>query len=450
MTSLKKLALQGAFWTFLGYGLTQTLRFLANVILTRLLLPEYFGLMALINTFRQGLELFSDVGIGQNIVQSPRGDDPVFLDTAWTIQVARGCLIWGLCCLIALPISNFYQEPQIIKILPVISLANVFAALASVRLHSLNRHLQLRKSTLFIVAERIISLSIMIGLAWIYPNIWALVIGTVFAGIFRMVGSYIVCPGPRHQVLLDSKSRREIIEFGRWIFLSSIIVFLASQSDRLILGKLVSLKVLGVYSIAYALASIPEQLMKQISMRVIFPLISRQDNLPRPQLRENVIRHRGKLLLSSFIVFIVLVGFGDKIIEFLYDERYQAAGWMLPILALGNWFTMLYYTSNACLLGLGKPMYNAQSRFARLIVIIFGLIVGFRSIGILGAVIVIALSDLPSYLVLQYGLHKEKMSFVQQDLKLTIALVSLLLVVLGGRWLVNLGTPFSTLGLDGV
>ena len=57
------------------------MRLISNLILTRLLVPELFGLMALVNTFIQGLFLFSDVGIATSIIRSPRGDDPVFLNT---------------------------------------------------------------------------------------------------------------------------------------------------------------------------------------------------------------------------------------------------------------------------------------------------------------------------------------------------------------------------------
>ncbi|MFM6205833.1 oligosaccharide flippase family protein, partial [Planktothrix sp.] len=90
MTSLSKKAIQGTIWTLFGYGGSQVLRFGGNLILTRLLVPELFGLMALVNTFITGLNLFSDVGIRPSIIRSQRGDDPEFLNTAWTIQVFRG------------------------------------------------------------------------------------------------------------------------------------------------------------------------------------------------------------------------------------------------------------------------------------------------------------------------------------------------------------------------
>ncbi|MFM6402608.1 oligosaccharide flippase family protein, partial [Planktothrix sp.] len=107
MTSLSKKAIQGTIWTLFGYGGSQVLRFGGNLILTRLLVPELFGLMALVNTFITGLNLFSDVGIRPSIIRSQRGDDPEFLNTAWTIQVFRGLGLWIICLLITVPLAKF-------------------------------------------------------------------------------------------------------------------------------------------------------------------------------------------------------------------------------------------------------------------------------------------------------------------------------------------------------
>jgi hypothetical protein len=90
--SLNRLALSGVIWTIAGYGASQVMRFGGNLILTRLLLPEYFGLMALVNIPIIGLQLFSDVGIIPSIVQNKRGDEPGFYNTAWTLQIVRGIL----------------------------------------------------------------------------------------------------------------------------------------------------------------------------------------------------------------------------------------------------------------------------------------------------------------------------------------------------------------------
>jgi hypothetical protein len=63
-----------------------------DLILTRLLFPEAFGLMALVQVFMGGLQMFSDLGVNMSIIQSKRGEDPDFLNTAWTFQILRGLI----------------------------------------------------------------------------------------------------------------------------------------------------------------------------------------------------------------------------------------------------------------------------------------------------------------------------------------------------------------------
>jgi O-antigen/teichoic acid export membrane protein len=91
-------AMRGGALTAGAYAAAQAARLAANLILARLLFPEAFGVMALVTVFLVGLAMFSDVGIGPAISQSERGDDPAFLNTAWTINVVRGGLLWLMSC----------------------------------------------------------------------------------------------------------------------------------------------------------------------------------------------------------------------------------------------------------------------------------------------------------------------------------------------------------------
>ena len=100
-TGLMGRALRGSALTAGSFAITQGLRLASNLVLTRLLFPEAFGLMALVSVVVVGLQMFSDTGVGPAISRSPRGDDSTFLDTAWTINLIRGVLRWGLTCALA-------------------------------------------------------------------------------------------------------------------------------------------------------------------------------------------------------------------------------------------------------------------------------------------------------------------------------------------------------------
>ncbi|HJV94926.1 MAG TPA: oligosaccharide flippase family protein, partial [Albitalea sp.] len=106
-TTLRQRVIHAGSWAVGGHVLGQAIRLGGNLILTRLLVPEAFGLMAIVYVLMIGFALFSDLGIGANIVQNPRGEDPSFLNTAWTVQIVRGIVIWVLSLLsaVALPVA---------------------------------------------------------------------------------------------------------------------------------------------------------------------------------------------------------------------------------------------------------------------------------------------------------------------------------------------------------
>src|SRR5258706_9299249 len=105
---LQRRVVSGSVWTIAGYGAGQVLRLAGNLVLARLLYPEAFGLMALVSVFLQGLAMFSDIGIGPSIIQSRRGDELAFLNTAWTIQVVRGIVLWVVSMAGAAPFAAWY------------------------------------------------------------------------------------------------------------------------------------------------------------------------------------------------------------------------------------------------------------------------------------------------------------------------------------------------------
>jgi O-antigen/teichoic acid export membrane protein len=139
----------------------------------------------------------------------------------------------------------------------------------------------------------------------------------------------------------------------------------------------------------------------------------------------------------------LLISFGDIVIDKLYDERYEQATWMMPILGIGVWFSVLFYTLSPVLLAIGKPWYLSQSNLARLMAIGFGLPLGFSLMGVFGAIATVALSDLPSFLVLQYGLIREKLACIVQDLLATTLFIGVLAVILVIRSYSGLGLPLD-------
>ena len=442
--TLKKQAISGTVWTIFGYGTSQSLRLGSNLILTRLLVPELFGLMALVNVFLIGLNLFSDVGIFPSIIQNKRGEEAQFLNTAWTVQVIRGFALWAGCLLIAFPVAQFYEEPRLQLLLPVMGLNSIFNGFNSTNLPILQRRMEIGKLIRFELGTQIIALVVMVTWAWISPSIWALVGGNLVAAVAEMLWSHRLRKFTP-SFAWDKEVIAELTSFGKWIFISTAMTFLASEIDRLVLGKLFTLEMLSFYIIAFTFADIPRQIIGKLSFQVLYPVIVKYASLPRKALRAKTLKPRWLMLLGQAIAVTLLVSFGDFIITLLYDARYVQATWILPILALGLWPLMLSITSDKALLAIGSPNYAAWGNFYKFIYMAIALPLGFHLYGVLGAVIAIAFNDLPFYALTSYGLYREQLSVFKQDIAATLILLGLIGAVLAIRYNLRLGLPIDAI-----
>lgn len=434
---------RGVIWTTAGYGAGQIMRLGAIIIIARLLAPEIFGIMAIINSVRTGLDLISDVGIGQNVVQNKNADDPTFWNTAWSLQLIRGGILFVVCLAAAIPLAHFYDTSILMLAVPVSALYFLISSLNSVGIFLVQRRLQLAKLNLFETTVEFVSAFAHVVLAYFSPTLWALVVGGLTASVARMIGSYFLVPGLQHRFFISKNYAAQIFGFGKWIFISSIVYFFSMNFDRLYLGKVAPLAALGIYGLARSLADPLGAIVMRLGSYVVFPAIAASANAPRYQLRSRISASRLKLLLVAALGLAVLASVADWVVAIIYDERYQAAGWMLPILVVGVWFSILCSIGEATLIGFGKPIYGAAANSLKCGYVLIGVPLGYLHYGILGVVIVMAASDLCRYIALFVGQIREGCSFGRQDLMLTLVLVAL---VAGFGWfraVLGFGTSLS-------
>jgi len=443
MSSGKKLAIKGAAWTIVSYGSSQIIRFASNLILTRLLLPELFGLVGLAYVFITGINLFSDIGLGPSIIQNRRGEDRQFLNTVWTLQVIRSIFIWICLIIITKPIASFYGDDRLEWLIPVIGINSLIGGFNSTAVSSLNRQMAVKKVVIFELGLQLVGTTVMIVWAWFDRSIWAIIVGGFTNSIMELVWSHFLIPGKSNRFAWDKEAAKEIFSYGKWIFLSTALFFLCSQADRLILGKIFTLTMLGIYGIAFTLGDMPRQIIIAISSKVIFPSISMLAELPREDLRAKILNNRKLILIPLAVGLAIFVSFGDQLILTLYRKEYEPASWMMPILALGIWHTTLHNIMGSCLLAVGKSQYPAMGNLLTFVNLCITIPLGYHLKGNLGAVIAIALGDLPTYAVTNYGLWREGLSSFWQDIQLTGLFVGVLVTLIGCRMTFGFGLPID-------
>jgi O-antigen/teichoic acid export membrane protein len=285
----------------------------------------------------------------------------------------------------------------------------------------------------------------LVTIVWAYfnPTVWALVAGGLISGLVHLIWGHRLDLKHTNRLAWDRDAVKSILSFGKWIFITTVLHFFVSQSDRLILGKLVSLETLGIYGIAFTLADIPRQIIMSLCNKVIFPSIAKMTDLPRETLRVKILGKRKYILMALAVGLSLLIGFGDRIIFLLYRSNYHEAGWMMPIIALGLWHTTLYNTTSPALLALGKSHYQPPGNVIALLTLTIGLPLAFSHGGMFGAMFVIAFYDMPIYAGNMYGLWREGLSSLGQDIAATALFLGLLISVLLARYLLGLGLPID-------
>ncbi|WP_246450493.1 oligosaccharide flippase family protein [Sphingomonas rhizophila] len=412
-SAIKKLG-----WTTITYGIVQAIRLFTNVVLARLLAPQLFGLMVIVNTIRTGVALLSDIGINQNIVSNPKGDTPDFLDTAWTLQVIRGVFLGTVCFLLSSAAAQFFRAPELRYILPVAAMFFLFGGFFSTGHSLLQKRMEIKRLSYFEIGDATLSLVVHVVLALITPTIWALILGSAIMAAFSMLLSFQMVPGLRHRVLIHRESARELIHFGKWILFSSLIWFASMNFDRLYLAREIPLALLGVFGIARTLADTVTQVAGRGGSLLIFPMVSAMQ-ADGADVRRRLRQSRRTLLLLAAPGLALFLSLSDLVIRLLYDHRYQEAGVLLPILLLGVWFAILSTVNESILLGLRKPATTAFANLAKLLVYIVGVPIAFHAYGIVGAVAFFSLGEVAKYATLWIIGRRQHVGFIRDDVLLT-------------------------------
>jgi O-antigen/teichoic acid export membrane protein len=366
---LRRLAVRGSIIELGGYAANQVLRLATNLVLSRLLFPAAYGLTAIVTVFLIGLGMLSDVGLRDSVIRHERGDDPHFLNTAWSLQIVRGFMLWGATIAIAFPVSALYGEPQLMPLLFACSFSMLMHGFNSTSVFTLSRQVRRGPIVVLEVVSKAISMLVMFVWAWVHPSVWALVAGGLAADAATVLGSHFLPVHYRNKPEWEREAARELTGFGKWVFGSSAFSFAAGEGDRLLLGYLLTMPVMGVYSIAQLLSSSVSAINQRLVYSVVYGILGQVARDNRPRLQSSFYAARMRLDLLIMPILGALMVLGPKMIGFLYDDRYQAAGWMLQILCVRVAISNVHMPCGVCLMALGKPRVLMVGNMLRFITI---------------------------------------------------------------------------------
>ena len=414
--TLRSLAISGTFWTLVSHGAGQVLRLVSNVCLTWLLAPEIFGIMGIVQVLVTALAMFSDAGLNAGVVYHKRGDDPDFIDTAWTVQVIRGGLLWLATCVIAWPAAIFYDQPMLLWLMPIVGATSLIAGFRSSAGFILTRRVLVKPLVWRHIAAQAASLVVMLLVALWTRSIWVLVIGQFVTTGLDVLLSFTVIKEARPRFHWDRDAVRDLFRFGRWIFIGTAITFLLQHGDRAVLGKLISESELGVYLIAALLARAPIEVLLRLTSHVLFPIYSRSANEGRDRLMRRLVRARTGVLTALLPLTCTLSIAGPALVDLLYRDEYHEAGWMLRILAMSASITVINISAAGAILAVGDSFQHMINQIARGVLLVAGMWLGWHFGGLQGLLVGMVFSKLLEYPVIAFALHRHRLWLPAIDL----------------------------------
>jgi O-antigen/teichoic acid export membrane protein len=344
-TSLKKRAVYAGGWSLLNHFVAQALRLGSNIVLTRLLVPELFGVMSLAVAFLIALTMFSDVGLQQNVVQHAEDDDKDFLNTIWTAQIIRGAFIAvlgvGIASALAagqtiglLSSSSAYGHPDLPFAVAIISGTGLIAGFNSTNLLSAGRRLQIGSVVVVDLVAQVSGTVVTLAWALYSPTILSVVSGAVVSAIVRCLLSHRLIPGVRNRLRWDPKHYRTIHHLGIWVFLSSVLGFLVNAGDRLLFGGILTPTDFGIYAVALLLTGAPIEAVMRLVSSVIYPSLAEVNRRDPAGLRDVYYRFRLFIDPAAFFLCGVIVAASNLIVDVLFGDAFAPMATILPIIAL--------------------------------------------------------------------------------------------------------------------
>lgn len=398
--TLRQKALRAGAWTVASYSAELSSRLISNLILTRLLFPDYFGVIAAATALVVGLQLISDFGVTPAIVRSPHGEDTGFLRSAWVFQSSRGILLWLVLALLSalmtlpsvrslFPITSVFANPIFPVVTATMGLSLILSGLQSTCAALNLRRLNFRPIAITDLAVRIVPIPIMVVSAYVYPSVWSLVAGVLIGSALRTALSHLIMPGPRMTFACRPADIKEIVQFGKWINLSSFATFISSQSDMIVLGLLLPGPTLGIYYIAKSLSDAVEALLERLNSNMTLPVLSQVLRSNPENLKDRYYRFRLPIEMVAVGSAGFLFAAGASIVHVLYDQRYSEAGPMLEILSFG----LLIYPFQlirGAFIAVGKTDVVAWTSILQAVSLVICLSLGYLAYGPLGAIAGIA------------------------------------------------------------
>lgn len=302
--TLPRRVVHGGIWSFLLNGTDKLLRLVRIIVLARLLAPEDFGLFGITMLALSALDRLTKTGFNVALIQKPK-DIRNDLDTAWLIQVGRGLILATVLVAIAPLVASFFDEPDAATLVRWLAVVAALRGFKNIGVVYFRKEIEFHKQFIFRLSSTVPDLLVALTTAVILQNAWALVLGLIAGSLTQTTFSYLIHPY-RPRFRFDRDRAKDLFDFGKYITAQSTVLFLLTEGDDVIVGKVLGATSLGLYQVAYKLSNIAATQITHVISGVTFPAYSKLQAQPR-KLQRALLR---TLATVTFLALPVAGGLG--------------------------------------------------------------------------------------------------------------------------------------------
>jgi O-antigen/teichoic acid export membrane protein len=375
-------AVHGGIWVAgINVG-DRVLQLLKIVVLARLLSPEAFGLLGIALLVRAALEKFSELGFDQALIQHRNEDVDAYLNTAWMVKIGRGLVIAVVAFVSAPYLAAFFSEPRSEPLIQVLGAAPLVLGLQNPAVVYFQKRLNFHKEFVYQVGGRVVDLCVAVALALVFRSVWALAGGILAMTLTKLVVSYVV-HDYRPRLEFDRERAEEMFSFGKWLFASSILVFLFSQGDDAFVGWFFGATALGFYQLAYRFSNAPATEVTHVISRVAFPAFSKvQDDTER--LRDGFFEALQLTAIIGFPVAGGIVAVAPQFVDVVLGTQWRPMIPLIQVLALWGLLRAVGSNVGPVLRAIGRPDILTRLQLLKVVLIAAFIFPAASQFGVVG------------------------------------------------------------------
>ena len=418
----------GVMWSFFEQLLRHGVSILVTLLLARFLVPEDFGLLAMMTVFIAIATSLMDSGIKQAVIRKLNPDDAYF-STAFYTNLALGLLAYSLLFIASPFIADFYDEPRLTLLIRVVGIVVVINSFQIIQVAMLSRNLNFKLQMKANVPAGIISGIVAVVMAYAGFGIWALITQTVLNALIVVIVYWLIQDW-RPKRKFDIPSLIEMYSFGYKLFLSGLLNTISRNIYVLVIAKIFSASVAGLYFFAEKIKGLVISQLASSIQAVTYPALSTlQDD--DQKLKEGF---RNVMRVTTFVLFpamLMLASIAEPLFESIFPERWMPAVPYLQIMCITGILYPLHSINLSILKVKGRTdLYLGLEVFKKITLFLI-LFISYR-FGVVGILIGSGVQSIISYIpnsyfakqLINYGV-KEQLADILPSLVIAIV-VSLL------------------------